>query len=97
MRVTKFLASSYQDLPVSKSSYTTTFLWTELGMIDIVMNTLSAHTYSDGELNIKLTPFHGSVSKVYHSEPATVTWYSTTMWRETTPRSDEIFSVHKNG
>jgi hypothetical protein len=93
MRVSKNPTSSYQDLPPSKSSYDTTFLWTEKGMLDTVMGILSTHTYVDGELEVKMTPFRGSVSKVYHSEPATVTWYSTKMWREKTPTSDEVFSV----
>jgi len=90
MRVTR---SKPDDLPVPTSSYQTTFLWTEKGMLDTKLGILTTYQVLDGEVDIKLSKHTGSVSKVYHSEPATVTWYSKTMWREQTPTYDEVIKM----
>ena len=50
--------------------------------------------------DVEIRPFRGSVSKVYHVEPATITWYGGNMWREKTATSDFLYSVEpasKNG
>lgn len=90
MRVTR---SKPDDLPVPTSSYQTTFLWTEKGMLDTKTSMMTAYRSVDGALDMKLFQHTGSVSKVYHSEPATVTWYGKTMWREQTPTYDEVIKM----
>lgn len=76
----------------------TMLLWTELGVIhkDSYLTFSFVPTDDPTVLDVQVRPFRGSVSKVYHAEPATVTWYGGTMWRETTPSSDILYTV-KNG
>lgn len=76
----------------------TLLLWTDRGVIHkdshLIFNW--GPTEDTAVLNVDVRPFRGSVSKVYHSEPATITWYGGSMWREQTPTSDILYTI-KNG
>ena len=72
-------------------SYLTQLLWTDRGMIDLHKRIIRQMSSTDGILSFSYAPFTGSVSKVYHSEPATITVYSKTLWREETPGSDVTY------
>lgn len=76
----------------------TRLLWTDRGVVHKDSHLIFNWTTTDepGVLDVDIRPFRGSVSKVYHAEPATITWYGGTMWRETTPVSDILYTV-KNG
>ena len=74
----------------------TMLLWTEKGVIHKDSYLIFNWTVVGDVLDVDVRPFRGSVSKVYHAEPATITWYGGTMWREQTPESDILYTV-KNG
>ena len=76
----------------------TLLLWTDRGVIHKDSHLIFNWSATDEPetLNVDIRPFRGSVSKVYHAEPATLTWYGSHMWRETTPSSDILYTV-KNG
>jgi cyanate lyase len=95
MRITRRLVSESDRLPIAKTSYNTTFLWTERGVIDTAAMELVRYILTEDPDIFELVsiPFKGSVSKVYHSEPATIYKFSKNMWRERTPTSDFVYTV----
>lgn len=76
----------------------TMLLWTDRGVIHKDSHLIFNWTTTEDPsiLNVDIRPFRGSLSKVYHTEPATITWYGGNMWRERTASSDILYSV-KNG
>ena len=74
----------------------TLLLWTDRGVIHKDSHLIFNWTAVGDLLEVDVRPFRGSVSKVYHAEPATITWYGGTMWREQTPSSDILYTI-KNG
>jgi len=74
----------------------TILLWTDRGVIHKDSHLIFNWSSRGDRLDVDVRPFRGSVSKVYHSEPATITWYGSHMWREQTPSSDILYTV-ENG
>lgn len=95
MRVLRRVPTATEIFPPPTSSLQTTFLWTERGVINTAAHMLFSYipTTAPDTFNVTVRPFKGSVSKVYHSEPATVTWYSKDTWREETPTSDFVYTA----
>ncbi len=80
--------------PEPKQTYETWYLWTEGGVVDTMGRIFRAwRATDDGELDMDIQPFQGSLSKVYHAEPVRVTWYADTLWREETAQSDVTYEV----
>lgn len=96
MRVTRKLITSFDTIPRPTSRMDTTLLWTDRGVIHKDSHLLFIWSSHGDQLDVDVRPFRGSVSKVYHAEPATITWYGSHMWREQTPTSDIMYMV-ENG
>jgi hypothetical protein len=98
MQVLRRAPTLGEQFPPPISSLHTTFLWTEKGVINTATHMLFSYTTTatPDTFGVSIRPFKGSVSKVYHSEPATVTWYTNEMWREETPDSDFVFTVKRS-
>jgi len=76
----------------------TVLLWTDRGVLHRDSHLIFRWwaTTDPAAFDVDIRPFRGSISKVYHSEPATITWYGGNMWREKTATSDFLYSL-KNG
>ena len=83
MRVRLGSTTLCKDLTPTRS-YETFYLWTEYGVVDTTAQIVHSYraTADPDILDIETHMFQGSLSKVYHSEPMIVTWYSSQMWQE---------------
>lgn len=98
MRVSHRQLTSSDGLPRPTSRMDTILLWTEKGVIhkDSNMSFSFQTTDTPNVFDVHVRPFRGSVSHVFYTEPATITWYGPNQWREQTPTSDSLYSVLDN-